>query len=134
MVLPGYDARMSFVIGDSVSFTVPVGGVPVGDPIAQGFLTYKRAPLDADPGLVQKKVTTTNAPGTGQVLDTGTGTVSGQVGVGLLRFDLTPTDTLLFAPGGEYLYDAQYKTAAGIIKTPVQGVASPTAQTTVATT
>ena len=127
-----FDSTLRFVIGDSPSFNVNVV-VPATDLAAQGFFTVKKGMFDADPGVLQKKITTTNVAGTGQITSTGSAptNMSGFV-LATYRFDLTSADTLALPPQ-DYFFDIQTKTASGAIGTPVNGILTMTPQITTAT-
>jgi hypothetical protein len=59
---------------------------------------------DADPGALQKIVTTANVAGTGQIEVDGSTT-----GIAIIRFDLTGTDTAGLSPQS-YWFDVRVKT------------------------
>lgn len=102
-------------VGDAVRRRVTIdraaSGVPTGVTISKAWLTVKASPSDADPGLLQKEITTTDVPGTGQIENDGTGDVDFVV-----RFDLTRTDTLAIgeaAVAGERYFDVQVLASDG---------------------
>jgi hypothetical protein len=68
------------VAGDDIDVTRSVTGVPATQTLALAWMTFKTNVTDADPGLLQKAITTASVAGTGQITDTG---ASG-TGVGLL--------------------------------------------------
>ena len=115
---------MTIALRDSI--TVPAPGddhcilrnftdVTAGVSITKAWLTIKRFASDPDPGLVQKAVTTGDVPGVGHIVaDGSTGTVT-------LRFDLSPTDTLLVATRQKF-FDIQVLTTAGKIHTMNSGI------------
>lgn len=100
--------------GDAVRRRVTIdrtaSGVPAGVTITKAWLTVKAAVADADPGLVQKAITTSDVPGTGQIENDGTGDVDFVV-----RFDLTRADTLAIGTlaGGKRYFDVQVLASDG---------------------
>jgi len=110
-------ASISEVVeGDDYEITRTIEELPVGDSLATVWLTMKTAITDADPGLFQKEITTTDVPGTGQITDDGAGDATAAV-----RFDLTPDDTALPTPGTAAVYDIQVLTTAGKVYTVEKG-------------
>lgn len=82
------------VAGDAARRRVRIdrsdSGVPTGVTITKAWLTVKDAVGDADvDAIIQKEITTSDVPGTGQIEDDGTGDADFVV-----RFDLTRADTL----------------------------------------
>ena len=79
-------------VGNAVQRRVTVdratSKIPAGAVLTKAWLTVKDDVGDADPGLFQKEITTTDAPGTGQIENDGTGNVDP-----VLRFDLLLADT-----------------------------------------
>lgn len=120
------------VAGDARQLTRTVTDIPTNESATDAWLTIKEHPDDSDAAaIIQKAITTTNADGTGQITDAG----SGSPWLVTLRFDLTSADTALLTPGRRYHYDIQVKTddatlniytpEKGQIKT-VQGVTTTT--------
>jgi hypothetical protein len=99
-------------IGASYDRTILVPGVPTSDPIVKAWLTAKNAPADADPGVLQKIITTANQAGIGQIVQDGSAG-SGN-GTGQLLFNFTPTDTTTLGALLHY-YDVQVKLSSGKI-------------------
>lgn len=129
--MPDLDARITqFVEGDSLSIRRTIdrtlSGLTTGVVVTKAWLTVKANEGDADPGLVQKAITTTNQAGVGQIEDDGTGDVDI-----VLRFDLTPTNTLAISTTGRF-YDIQVLTDGGAIYTPEKGQIRAKAQVTTA--
>jgi hypothetical protein len=122
------------VAGDNYELNVTITGVPTGQTLTDAWLTAKSAYSDADPGLLQKHVTTANQAGIGQITDDAAGDT-----VGAVRFDLLPADTALLVPtfpGRPALYpvfDVQVKTSTGMLYTPITGRIAASAQVTQAT-
>lgn len=115
--MPNYGVEIrDIVAGDDVQVTRTVTSVPASTTITKAWFTVKAAGADADPGVFQKAITTSDVAGTGQITD------SGADGTGALRFDLTKTNTALLTPGVEYLYDIQVLLSNGNIATIEQGV------------
>ncbi len=87
-----------------------------GATITKAWLTIKDSFDDDDPGLVQKVITTTDVPGTGQIEDDGTGDTDP-----IVRFDLSGDDTILLTDAEqvtaglptEKYFDIQVLTSAG---------------------
>lgn len=101
-----YDDRESSLQGAFVSYTAYVA-VNVGDGLVKAALTYKANLADADPGALQKIVTTSNVAGTGQITDDGS--TDGQA---VIRFDITGTNSLAMSTR-DYWFDVACKTASG---------------------
>ena len=97
--------------GDDFDVIRTVTGVPVGTAMVKAWLTIKRDPVETDPGLLQKVVSTTPVLNVGQITNDG-----GSGGVGSLIFGLTKNDTLTLGPGIFY-YDIQVLTGTGKIYT-----------------
>src|SRR3972149_1562721 len=105
---PKIDDRIVFVLGDDVEVRRTVAKLPEDQTVAQAWLTIKEKLSDTDAAaILQKIIPTAELAGTGQIED------DGAEGKALLRFDLTPEDTILFTPGNAYCYDVQIKTSAG---------------------
>lgn len=66
------------------------GFLPTGETITAAWFTVKRSRSDADPGLFQKQISTSDVPGTGQIENDG-----GADEDLILRFDINPADTVL---------------------------------------
>ena len=92
------------VAGDDYEITRTITGLPSGYALNKAWLTVKASAVDADPGIFQKAITTSNVDGTGQIGDSGSSD-----GIGAVRFDLVPADTLLLTPGTAYVYDIQIR-------------------------
>lgn len=112
------------VRGDQFSIRRTVTGIPSGVLISSAQLTLKSSIAQADPGVFQKSVTSTNVAGTGQVEDTGAS------GIGKIRFDLVAADTLLLTADTEYFFDIQVKLDNNDIITLESGTTSAKAQVT----
>lgn len=115
--MPTLDGRIeNLVAGDDLEVTRTITKVPSGTTLSNATLTVKGAAADDDAEAVfQKKITTTDVPGTGQI------TNDGASGTGAVRFDITDVDSGLMDPGRDYVYDIQVKTAVGGIYTPEIG-------------
>lgn len=117
------------VVGDDLTIRRTIDfaltNFPAGTTINKAWLTVKETVADADPGIFQKAITTTNVPGTGEIEDDGTGDVNMVV-----RFDLTPVDTLAIGSELQRPFDIQVKTTLGKIYTPEKGCISSVAQVT----
>jgi hypothetical protein len=115
--MPTLDDRIDNVVsGDDLEITRTITLVPSGTTITDAWFTLKEHPDDADSeAIINKQITPTDSPGTGQITDTGAD------GTGAVRFDLSDTDTALPEIGRDYYFDIQVKTAAGSIYTPNAG-------------
>lgn len=106
--------------GDGETDFAMVSGVTV----SRAWLTVKDDLANPDPGLVQKEITTSNVPGTGQIENNGTGDVDP-----VLRFDLTPANTIAIGTKSRE-YDVQVLLSNGKIYTPERGRIFATSQVT----
>lgn len=109
---------LGIVRGNVFSFRRVVANLPDGVTLSDAYATLKTNYADADPGLFQKHITATNVASTGQIEDTGS------VGVAVLRFDLTATNTLAATADSPYYYDIDVVTSAGDKLTIERGVTS----------
>ena len=131
--MPTLDALINdLVSGDARQLTRTISDIPSGELATDAWLTVKEHPDDADAAAVfQKAITTTNADGTGQITDAGSGTPW----LVKVRFDLKDTDTALLVPGRTYYYDIQVKTDDPTLNiyTPEKGRIQPVQGVTTAT-
>lgn len=97
------------IAGDDLRVKVTVTGIPAGQTIAKAWLTLKTKKADADPGVVQKVITT-------GFTHTGTDPVTCT-----MNWDLSAAETALCKPQVSYEYDVQVKTNTGLIDTPIGG-------------
>ena len=103
-----------FVVGDDLEVRRTVTDLPA--PIESAWLTFKRYPRQPDEeAILQKKITTVDVPGVGQIVVAGEPDVNGD-----LRFDLTPTDTMVLDTRLR-AYDIQIKLTTGKIYTIEKG-------------
>lgn len=87
-----------------------------GVTVSKAWLTVKAKLSDADvDALVQKEITTTNVPGTGEIEDNGTGDTDP-----VLRFDLDPDDTEAIGVSPRH-YDVQVLTSGSKLYTAEKG-------------
>lgn len=112
-VIEGYYA------GDDLDIERDVQDVTVTDPLVKAWLTIKTAPGVADPGSLQKVITTSQVVGSGQISQDGS--VGNGDGTGSLVFELTKTDTATLGYVIRYYYDVQVKTNSSKIKTVDKG-------------
>lgn len=101
--------------GDTKKVRRRVRNVDPTDPLVKAWLTCKAALADADPGVFQKAITTSYAPGNGQITDDGA-TANGN-GTGEVLFELSASDTANILSNGGVYYDIQVKTTNGAIYT-----------------
>ncbi len=92
-----------------------VANVDPNDPLVKAWLTIKAKAADADPGVLQKVITTASVPGTGQITANGDATHGN--GTAQVLFQLTGADTLALGSKIRYVFDIQVKTTAGKIFT-----------------
>lgn len=106
------------VRGDQFSIPRKVTGLSYGVTVTAALLTIKAALTNPDPGVIQKSITSSNVPGTGQVEDTGAS------GIASLRFDLITTDTLAVTADLDYVFDIQVTLSTNDIFTLETGITS----------
>lgn len=116
-----------FVAGDDLEIRRAVTNLP--SPIESAWLTLKNYPSQPDgEAKLQKKITTTDVPGTGHIVEPG-----GPGADGDLRFDLTQTDTAGLG-AKRYVHDIQIKLGTGKVYTIEKGTMELTAGITETTT
>ena len=115
------------VAGDDLDVTRTVTAVPATQTFTKAWLTLKALITDADPGLLQKVITSGAVAGQGQITDTGAS------GTGALLFQLTGANTLALPVGIDVKYDIKVLTSAGKICTVEQGLYLAAARITTAT-
>lgn len=84
--------------------------VTLGDGLENAWLTLKPYPegIDvADPGSLQKVITTANDVGTGQITDDGSSD-----GTAVMRFDLTAADTTALG-ARDFAFDVKVRAVSG---------------------
>lgn len=92
--MPNFSATITgYATGDSLIIRRTIdrsaSNLPSGVYLTKAWLTVKAAESDADvDAIIQKEITTTDTPGTGQLEDDGNGDTDP-----ILRFDLTPANT-----------------------------------------
>jgi hypothetical protein len=110
------DTITDFVAGDTVEVTRTITGIPAGQTIAKAWLMVKVKETDPDASaIISKTITTTDAPGTGHITDTGAD------GTGAVRFDLTHDDTELLVRKRGYMFAIKIRTSTGNLYTPFKG-------------
>ena len=117
--MPDFESTIkNFVAGDTLQITRTITNVPTGASLTKAWFTVKSRRTDPDSeAIIRKEVTTTDAPGTGQITDDGAGDESAAV-----RFDLTSTDTAKLLKGVGYSYDIQVLTDGSAVYTPEIGI------------
>lgn len=118
--MPSLNAQLkNIVIGNSVSLRRTIdrsaSGFEAGVTISKAWFTVKSSTSHADPGIVQKIITTTDTPDVGQIENDGAGDVNPVV-----RFDLTEANTLIVGTRRR-VYDIKVETNAGLFYTPEIG-------------
>lgn len=93
--------------GEAYSWPVAFGGVSPSDLIVKVYLTLKTDLAQADPGALQKILSTTLVAGVGQITNQG---VSGKAA---FRFDFTAAQTAALGPR-DYVFDIKAISAAGL--------------------
>jgi len=120
---------IELVEGDNLKITRTIRNIPPGDSLAKAVMTLKANITDADPGVLQKSITTTDVPGTGQITDSGASDL-----VGAVRFDFVTADTVTTLDPRDYLYDITVKTTLAAQYTVERGVFTVPTQITTTTT
>lgn len=93
--------------GEAYTWPVSLAGVQPTDLITKVYLTLKKLLADADPGALQKLITTALVAGVGQITSTGaSGKATG-------RFDFTGVQTAALSPQ-DYLFDVKAIAASGL--------------------
>ncbi len=120
-------AITGFVAGDDLEIRRAVTDLPAAIEVA--WLTVKNYASQPDTDAkLQKRITTADAPGTGQIID------AGGVGAdGDLRFDLTAADTAALG-AKQYAHDVQIKLSNDHVYTIEKGTIQLTAGVTIGTT
>lgn len=90
-----------FVVGDTWRIKRTYTGLETGVTISTVYLTIKTNQTDADPGLIQKSITTA-ATASGQITDASSS--DGQIG---FYVDVSKTESATLTPEVEYYYDLQ---------------------------
>ena len=116
-----------FVVGDDLEIRRTVTDLPAA--INAAWLTLKHYPSQPDSeARLQKRITTTDVPGTGWIVESGGPGTDGD-----LRFDLTPDDTTALG-ARRYVHDIQIKLVTGRVYTIEKGTLQLTAGVTETTT
>ena len=116
-----------FVVGDDLEIRRTVTDLPAAIDAAWVTLKHHSRQPDSEAKL-QKRITTTDVPGTGWIVEAGGPSVDGD-----LRFDLTPVDTSSLG-SKRYVHDIQVKLITGKIYTIEKGTLQLTAGVTETTT
>jgi len=105
---PLNSAITGYVAGNTLNVARIVSRIPTGRTLAKAWLTLKAKITDADPGALQKTITST-LTSSGQILDIGNGLGSYPVGTGSIVFILSIADTLTLGTLITYQYDIKFK-------------------------
>ena len=117
---------LGIVRGDVFSIRRTVNNIPAGRTLAEGWLTVKAAIADVDGSATfQKVITSSDVAGTGQIEDTGAD------GSGIIRFDISATNTLAMTAGTQHGYDIQVRLDNNDILTLETGYTSAAGQWTI---
>jgi hypothetical protein len=120
------------VAGDAKEWDHSDPNIPDGQSVVSAYLTVKQLYADADPGLVQKHITTSYVAGQGQITADG----SGSDHTAVMHFDLSPEDTLLLVPeyrNAPFVFDIQFLLSTELPYTSVIGTVAAYDQVTRAT-
>lgn len=120
-----------YVSGDDLDIQRDVTNVAPTDPLTKAWFTVKRFYGDAEPGVLQKVITTAQVVGTGQI--TQDGSENNGNGTASLLFELTAANTLALGTADTFHFDVQVKTAGGKLYTADTGRLELLAQVTEAT-
>lgn len=112
------------VRGDSFPIERIFTRMPNGITLDEAYLTLKEETADADPGIFQKHITTTNQAGIGHVTD------DGATGTARVRFDIAEADTLSMTADVDYYFDIQLVFSNAEKRTVEKGLTSATEQVT----
>ncbi len=113
--MPAVNVKIrGYVAGDTMTVRRTVNDVPATQVLATAWMTIKVDIADADPGALQKEITT-SATAAGEITD------DGATGTGIVEFDLSPAETLALGTEVTYLYDVQVKTDTGKVATVERG-------------
>ena len=108
-----------FFSGDSLQIERDVTGVITTDALIKAWFTVKTVPTIADPGSLQKIITTAAVPDVGQITEDGS-ELQGN-GTATVVFQLTAAETATLGYTTQYVWDIQVKTASGKVYTPHKG-------------
>lgn len=100
-----YDDRESSIQGADYTYVATVS-VSSADPLTKAYLTFKASPNDADPGALQKTVTTVNSVGVGQITNDGSTN-----GLATVLFTISAGDSAALTPR-DYYWDVKVKTVS----------------------
>jgi len=107
-------AITGFVVGDDLEIRRTVTDLVA--PIEVAWLTVKHHPAQPDEeARLQKRITTADVPGSGQVVEAGGPDTNGD-----LRFDLTQADTALLGTK-RFIHDIQIRLTTGKVYTIEKG-------------
>lgn len=115
--MPTLESRIENIIaGDDKKIIRTITLVPAGRTLLEAWFTVKEDAEDVDTeAIIQKDISTSDVPGTGQITD------DGADGTGAVRFDLTDADTLLMDPTRDYDFDIQVELDDNDLQTPELG-------------
>lgn len=101
--------------GNDLDIERDIPGVSMSDPIIKAWLTIKVNRTDADPGVLQKIISSTPVNGVGQIVQDGS--ASNGDGTGSVWFQITAAETTTLGTVIRYWFDIQARTSAGKVYT-----------------
>lgn len=111
--------KESFTRGDDHDVIRRIGDIPSGQGLLEAWFTVKQDLSAADPGVLQKHINFIPGPDGLMFLETSAG--GRQITV--VKFILTPAETLSFTAGADnYYWDFQLRSTAGHIGTRERGM------------
>lgn len=125
--MTGYPDRLRLTQGADETYSAKAN-VSAADPIVLAILTLKANLSDADPGALQKKITTTPSAGVGQITADGSTTA----GAAVAAFTFTAAQTAALSPQS-FWYDVKLVTASGAKFPASKGIVNVEMQTTTST-
>lgn len=118
---------VGYVAGDKLDVLRVVPSIPTGRTVVKAWMTVKNLATDADPGVMQKIITSTPVAGVGQITAPGDGSGGQPVGTASFFFEFSSTDTATLGATQRYAYDIKMKLDDGSPATlevggpPIQG-------------
>lgn len=117
---------LGIVRGDAFSATRIIPNIPAGVTVTAAALTFKTLNSTADPGVIQKLITSIEQTDIGRI------EADGSSGTAQLRFDLTTADTRALTVDTDYYFDIQLTFSNGNVRTLERGITQSSDETTLA--